>query len=103
MSTPASALGAGGEASFAPPAGAATATNADTLLVRAMGTRQLTASIFTFPVGSGIFALPAFVAAQLGAAAPAAYLLCAVLVGLVVLVNSASIGLRMYLRSRKRW
>lgn len=70
----------------APPATAAPVSNPDALLVRALGTRQLTAGIFNYTVGSGIFALPALVVAQIGTAAPVAYLLCAVLIGLVVLV-----------------
>ncbi|HKT09078.1 MAG TPA: amino acid permease [Gemmatimonadaceae bacterium] len=60
--------------------------NAEATLVRALGTRQLTANIFNYTVGSGIFALPAIVAAELGNAAPAAYLLCAVTMALVALV-----------------
>ena len=59
--------------------------NPDALLVRAIGLRQLTATIFNYTVGSGIFALPAVVVAQLGGAAPLAYLLCALLMALVVL------------------
>lgn len=53
-------------------------------LVRAIGTRQLTASIVNVTVGAGIFVLPAAVAANLGAAAPAAYLVCALVMALVV-------------------
>lgn len=60
--------------------------SADALLVRGLGVRQLTATIFNYTVGSGIFVLPALVVAQLGAAAPLAYLLCAVVMALVVLV-----------------
>ena len=56
------------------------------MLVRALGTRQLTANIFNYTVGSGIFALPAIVVAELGNAAPVAYLLCALVMGLVALV-----------------
>src|SRR5688572_1141555 len=58
--------------------------NPDTLLVRAIGVRQLAATIFNYTVGSGIFALPATAAAQLGAAAPLAYVACAVLMLLIV-------------------
>jgi amino acid transporter len=58
----------------------------DRLLVRALGVRQLTATIFNHTVGSGIFVLPAFAVAQLGAAAPLAYLACAVVMALVVLI-----------------
>jgi basic amino acid/polyamine antiporter, APA family len=72
----------------APPAAAGSQppTNPDALLVRGLGTRQLTATIFNYTVGSGIFALPAIVVAQLGGAAPLAYLLCALVMALVVLV-----------------
>jgi len=50
-------------------------------LVRALGVRQLTASIVNVTIGAGIFVLPAAVAASLGAAAPAAYLVCALAIG----------------------
>jgi amino acid transporter len=53
-------------------------------LVRALGVRQLAASIVNVTVGAGIFVLPAAVAAGLGAAAPAAYLVCAAAMALVV-------------------
>jgi len=53
-------------------------------LVRAIGVRQLTASIVNVTVGAGIFVLPAAVAMNLGAAAPAAYLVCAVAMALIV-------------------
>ena len=58
----------------------------ETGLVRVLGTRQLGALIFNATVGSGIFALPALAVANLGAAAPLPYLLCAFLMGLVGLV-----------------
>jgi amino acid transporter len=67
----------------APPARAT--ENADALLVRDLGVRQLAASIFNYTVGSGIFALPAFAVAQLGAGAPFAWLVCMLVIGLVVL------------------
>lgn len=56
-------------------------------LVRAIGTWGLAASIVNVTVGGGIFRLPgsADVAGRLGAAAPLAYLACAVVMGLVVL------------------
>jgi basic amino acid/polyamine antiporter, APA family len=63
------------------------------LLVRAIGVRQLATSIFNYTVGSGIFALPATVAAQLGTAAPLAYLLCAVIT-LLVAASFAAAGSR---------
>jgi len=53
-------------------------------LVRAIGVRQLAAGIVNVTVGAGIFVLPAAVAAGLGAAAPAAYLVCAAAMTLVV-------------------
>ena len=54
-------------------------------LVRALGTWALSAAIVNITIGAGIFRLPSSVAARLGAAAPAAYLLCAVAMGLIVL------------------
>jgi len=53
-------------------------------LVRALGVRQLAASIVNVTVGAGIFVLPAAVAAGLGAAAPLAYLVCAGAMALIV-------------------
>jgi basic amino acid/polyamine antiporter, APA family len=63
----------------------ARSSNPDALLSRELGTRQLAANIFNYTVGSGIFALPAFAVLHLGAAAPLAYLTCAVVIGLCVL------------------
>ena len=57
----------------------------DGSLVRALGTWGLTAAIVNVTIGAGIFRLPASIAASLGAAAPAAYLLCALAMGLIVL------------------
>jgi len=54
-------------------------------LVRAMGVWALAASIVNVTVGGGIFRLPAFVAGQMGSAAPLAYLVCALAMGLIVL------------------
>jgi amino acid transporter len=54
-------------------------------LERVIGVRALTASAFNTTVGSGIFVLPAAVAAMIGAAAPVAYIICAVAMALVVL------------------
>ena len=45
----------------------------DELLSRELGVRQLAAVIFNYTVGSGIFVLPAVVAAQLGSSAILAY------------------------------
>src|SRR5436305_5247542 len=57
----------------------------DASLIRALGTWGLAAGIVNITVGAGIFRLPSSVAATLGAAAPAAYLLCAIAMGLIVL------------------
>src|SRR6185503_4338214 len=54
-------------------------------LIRVMGTFGLAAAIINITIGGGIFRLPANVAASLGAAAPIAYLVCAVAMGLIVL------------------
>ena len=53
-------------------------------LVRAIGVRGLTASIVNVTIGAGIFVLPAVASAGLGAAAPIAYVVCAVLMALIV-------------------
>lgn len=53
-------------------------------LLRVMGTVGLAAGIVNVTIGGGIFRLPASVATSLGAAAPIAYLVCAVAVGLIV-------------------
>lgn len=53
-------------------------------LIRAVGVRALTAAIINYTVGAGIFVLPATVAGSLGAAAPVAYLVCAVAMALIV-------------------
>ena len=59
----------------------------DGQLVRAIGTWGLAASIVNVTVGGGIFRLPGSpdVSGRLGAAAPLAYLACALVMGLVVL------------------
>jgi APA family basic amino acid/polyamine antiporter len=54
-------------------------------LVRVIGTFGLAAGIINITIGGGIFRLPANVAGSLGAAAPVAYLVCAVAMGLIVL------------------
>jgi APA family basic amino acid/polyamine antiporter len=54
-------------------------------LIRAIGTLGLAAAIINITIGGGIFRLPANVAASLGPAAPLAYLVCAVAMGLIVL------------------
>jgi amino acid transporter len=53
-------------------------------LIRALGVPTLTASIVNATIGAGIFVLPAVVAAGLGAAAPIAFVICAVVMALVV-------------------
>ena len=59
--------------------------DADALLSKELGVRQLAAIIFNYVVGSGIFVLPGIAAGMLGAPAVLAYLVCAVVVGLMVL------------------
>jgi len=58
---------------------------ADGSLVRTLGVWGLAASIVNVTIGGGIFRLPASVAGILGTAAPLAYLVCAVAMGLIVL------------------
>jgi basic amino acid/polyamine antiporter, APA family len=55
------------------------------LLSRELGVRQLAAVIFNYTVGSGIFVLPAVVAAQLGPSAILAYLVCALVMAASVI------------------
>ena len=59
--------------------------DSDKALVRAIGVWGLSAAIFNTTVGGGIFRLPAAVAGMVGPAAPIAYLVCAVTMGLIVL------------------
>jgi basic amino acid/polyamine antiporter, APA family len=54
-------------------------------LTRAIGTFGLAAGIINITIGGGIFRLPALVAVSLGAAAPMAYVVCAVAMGLIVI------------------
>ena len=61
------------------------ATSSDSGLVRSIGILALAASIVNVTIGGGIFRLPADMAADLGAMAPVAYLLCAIVMGLIVL------------------
>jgi APA family basic amino acid/polyamine antiporter len=63
---------------------------ADAQLVRAIGPRQLTASIINVTIASSIFLMPATVAERLGAAAPIAYLVCAALMTLIALCFAAA-------------
>jgi amino acid transporter len=62
----------------------------DAQLVRALGIRELTASIVNVTVASSIFIMPASVAAALGAAAPVAYVVCAILMALIALCFAAA-------------
>jgi len=54
-------------------------------LARVIGRWGLAAAIVNVTIGGGIFRLPAGVAAEVGAAAPLAYLACTVAIGLIVL------------------
>ncbi len=54
-------------------------------LVRVIGARALGLSVVNLVLGAGIFALPGRVAAELGAAAIIAYLLCSIVLALVFL------------------
>jgi basic amino acid/polyamine antiporter, APA family len=65
-------------------------TNPDAQLVRALGIRELTASIVNVTIASSIFLMPATVAAGLGSAAPIAYIVCAVLMTLIALCFAAA-------------
>lgn len=63
----------------------ADATRADDGLLRAIGAVGLGASVVNIVVGGGIFVLPAALAREVGAAAPAAYLAGAAIMALVTL------------------
>jgi len=56
----------------------------DSGLIRAIGVPALTANIINTTIGAGIFVLPALVAKGLGAAAPAAFVVCAIAMVLFV-------------------
>jgi APA family basic amino acid/polyamine antiporter len=60
-------------------------SSSESSLRRSIGTFALAAGIVNLIIGAGIFRLPADMAAQLGATAPLAYLLCAVAMGLIAL------------------
>ena len=62
-----------------------TRQNAEASLVRALGVWGLAASIVNITIGGGIFRLPAAAAKDLGAAAPIAFIVCAIAMGLIVL------------------
>lgn len=59
--------------------------SSESTLVRSLGTFAVAASIVNITIGAGIFRLPADMAGTLGATAPLAYLLCAIVMGLIVL------------------
>lgn len=59
--------------------------NTDEGLKKVIGVRSLAANAVNLTVGAGIFALPAVVASFLGAASFLAYILCALLMGMVLL------------------
>ena len=61
-----------------------TEERAEAQLVRAIGIPALTANIVNSTIGAGIFVLPALVAKGLGAAAPLAFLACAIAMVLFV-------------------
>ena len=69
---------------------APTEANEDRQLIRALGVPSLAANIVNSTIGAGIFALPAVVAAQLGTAAPIAFLVCAVF--MVIFVTSFALA-----------
>src|SRR5918999_2333 len=62
-------------------------TAAEGGLVRALGTWSLAAAIINITIGGGIFRAPGSpeLAGRLGAAAPGAYIVCALAIGLIVL------------------
>ncbi|MGE5801918.1 MAG: APC family permease [Gemmatimonadota bacterium] len=62
-----------------------TATEHSPGLRRVIGVRGLAAAVFNITIGAAIFVLPAHVAGNLGAAAPLAYLVCAVATALIAL------------------
>src|SRR5262249_35853167 len=53
-------------------------------LIRALGVPGLAANIINMTVGASIFVLPALIAGMLGPAAPLAYVVCALAMGLFV-------------------
>src|SRR5439155_27006350 len=59
--------------------------NTEPALRRVIGMRGLAAAIFNITIGAAIFVLPAHMAEGLGAAAPLAYIVCAVATALVAL------------------
>src|SRR5574341_1635398 len=72
-------------ASMLPEIGSPQTRREEQALRRVIGPMVLAATIVNITVGGGIFRLPASVAASLGAAAPLAYIACAVAIGLIAL------------------
>lgn len=72
--------------------GAVESRGRDHGLVRAVGVGAFTASIINAVVGAGIFSLPSSMAALAGAWAPAAFIICAVAMGAVVLCAAEAAG-----------
>ncbi|MEO5819403.1 MAG: amino acid permease [Vicinamibacteraceae bacterium] len=70
--------------STVPDAGSSAPAGSTEPLLRAIGTFGLAAAIVNITVGGGIFRLPSGVAQTLGPAAPLAYIVCAVAMGLIV-------------------
>jgi amino acid transporter len=68
----------------------AAAFRAEAGLVRAIGVGRLTAILINVTVGAGIFVLPATAAAQLGHAAPFAYIVCVGAMALIVTCIAAA-------------
>ncbi|HZF68638.1 MAG TPA: amino acid permease [Gemmatirosa sp.] len=85
MSSPAQSPPGARSPAAVPPGGAAAGGTGAATLVRALGVWGLAASIFNVTVGGGIFRLPASAAAMIGPAAPLVYLVCAAVMGLIVL------------------
>ena len=65
---------------------------AENQLVRALGTWSLAAAIVNVTIGGGIFRAPGSpeLSGRLGAAAPVAYVVCALAMGLIVLCIAAA-------------
>jgi basic amino acid/polyamine antiporter, APA family len=73
------------QSSTASPSSTGPTRGSEHSLVRAVGVWGLAAAIANVTIGGGIFRLPASVAGALGAAAPLAYLVCAVAMALIVM------------------
>lgn len=64
--------------------GASSSASPERSLQRSIGVIALAASVVNVTIGGGVFRLPSAVAAGLGAAAPLAYIVCAIAFGLIV-------------------